>query len=92
MGDRKRQAEEAVGEVETILGLDLPLHWEAWHWLNEWYPAAVDHAPPTSRVTLERITADRVELYSYVPPPGANIPISVDPFPVNDSVPTEDKI
>ena len=36
--------------------------------------------------------AERVELYSYVPPPGANIPISVEPFPVDDSVPTEDKI
>ena len=33
-----------------------------------------------------------VELYSYVPPSGTNIPISVEPFPVDDSVPTEDKI
>ena len=31
-------------------------------------------------------------MYSYVPPPGKNIPISVQPFPVDDSVPTEDEI
>ena len=36
--------------------------------------------------------AERVELYSYVPPLGANIPISVEPFPVDDSVPTENEI
>ena len=33
-----------------------------------------------------------VELYSYILPPGANITISVEPFPVDDSVPTKDKI
>ena len=33
-----------------------------------------------------------MELYRYVPPPGANTPISVEPLPVNDSVPTEEKI
>ena len=34
----------------------------------------------------------RVELYSYVPPLGTKIPISVQPFPVDDSVLTEDEI
>ena len=34
----------------------------------------------------------RVELYSYIPPPGTNITISVEPFPVDDLVPMEDKI
>ena len=33
-----------------------------------------------------------MELYSYVPPLGTNILISVEPFPVDDSVSTEDKI
>ena len=33
-----------------------------------------------------------MELYSYVPPPVANIPISVEPFPVDNLVPTEDDI
>ena len=52
----------------------------------------VDRAPLPARVTLERITAERVELYSNVPPPGTNIPISVQPFPVDDAMPTEEKI
>ena len=36
--------------------------------------------------------SERVDLYRYVPPLGANIPISVEPFLVENSVPTEDKI
>ena len=74
------------------MGADPPLQWEAWHRIKGWYKAAVDHAPPPARVTLERIKAERVELYSYVPLPGKNIPISVHPFTVEDLVPTEDEI
>ena len=48
--------------------------------------------PPPARVTLKWIKVERVELYSYVPPPGENIPIYVKPFLVDDSVPTEDDI
>ena len=36
--------------------------------------------------------AERVDLYSYVPSPGKNIPISVKPVLVDDSVPMKDKI
>ena len=36
--------------------------------------------------------AERVDLYSYVPSPGTNIPVTVRPVPVDDSVPTEDEI
>ena len=39
-----------------------------------------------------RITAQRVELYSYIPPLGTNIPIYVQPFLVEYLVPTEDVI
>ena len=83
-GDRRRRAEEAVAEVETLLGLDPPLHQEYWHRLKGWYQDAVDHAPPPTWVTLEQITADRVDL--------SNTPISVEPFQVDDSVPMEDEI
>ena len=74
------------------MGADPPLIQEAWHCIKGWYKAAVNRAPPPARVTLERITAERVALYSYIPPPGKNIPISVKPFPVEDSVPEEDEI
>ena len=65
---------------------------EEWQRLKGWYKAAVERAPPPARATLERITAERVDLYSYVPSPGKNITISVQPVPVDDSVPTEDNI
>ena len=64
----------------------------SWNQLKGCYWAAVNCAPPTAGVTFERITADRTELYSYDPLTGANILISVEPFPVDESVPTEDKI
>ena len=60
--------------------------------MKGWYWSAVDRASPPNRVTLEWITAERVDLYSYVPLPGENITVSVEPFPVEDLVPTEDKI
>ena len=52
----------------------------------------VDRALPPSWVTFERITTERVDLYRYIPPPGENIPVSIDPFPVEDLLPTEDEI
>ena len=74
------------------MGSDPPIPREAWHRIKGWYMSDVDRAPPPDWVTLEWITVERVELYSYVPPPGTNIPISVQPFPVEYSVPTEDEI
>ena len=91
-GDRRRRSEEEGAEGETLLGLDPPLHREAWHQLKGWYRDAVNCALPSARVTLEQITAEREDLYSYVLPLGANIPIYVEPFPVDDLVPTEDEI
>ena len=87
----RRWAEEAGEEVEKVFGLYPPLR-EAWHHMKGWYWAAVYHSLPPAWVTLERITAERVDLYMYVPPVGDNIPVSVDPFPVEDSVPAEDEI
>ena len=66
--------------------------WGAWQRLKGWYNAAFDRAPPPSRATIERITAERADLYIYVPSPGNNIPISVQPASVDDSVLTEDNI
>ena len=90
--NRRRRAEEAREEVEVQVGADRPLIQEAWHRIKGWYKAAVDRTPPPTRVTLERITAERVSLYSYVPPPGENIPIYIKPLLVDDLVPEEDEI
>ena len=78
--------------MEALVGADPPLIQEAWHRIHGWYKAAVDPAPPPSRVTLERITAERVALYSHVPPPGEKNPMAIKPFMVNDLVPEEGEI
>ena len=52
----------------------------------------VSRAPPPARAMLERITAERVELYRHVPPSGDNIPVTVTPADIDDYVPTEDGI
>ena len=79
-GDQRRRTEEADEEVKRLPGLDSPLHQEAWHRMKGWYRDAVDPAPPPAWVKLERITAERVDLYQYIPHSGKNIPISVEPF------------
>ena len=73
-GDRRRRVETAAEEVKALLGADPPMPWEAWKRLKGCYKSAVDRALPPARATLERITAERVDLYSYVPSPGTNIP------------------
>ena len=67
--DRRRRAEEAGAEVEALMKADPPLIQEAWYRLQGWYKAAVDHTPPPARATLKRVTAERVTLYSRIPPP-----------------------
>ena len=52
--------------------------------MKGWYMAVVDRASPLAWVTLKWITSERVDLYRHVPPPGENIPVSVEPFPVED--------
>ena len=90
--DRQRRAEGAGHRVEELLGSDPSIHRGDGHRIKGWYWVAVERALPPARITLEQITEDQVELYSYVLPPGVNIPISVEPFPVDNSVPTEDNI
>ena len=71
---------------------DPPLIKEAWCRLQGWYKATVDRAPPPYQATLKRITAERVTLYSRVPPPGDSIPVDIEPFAVEDGVPEEGDI
>ena len=60
--------------------------------MKGWYWSAVDHTPPPAWVNLKWITSEIVDLYRYLPPLGENIPVSVEPFPVEDLVPMEDDI
>ena len=81
-GDWRQSTEEASEEFERLLGTDPPLYQEAWNKMKGWYWAAVDRVSPPSRVTLKRITADQIDLYHHVPPPGDNIPVSVEKLPM----------
>ena len=51
-----------------------------------------DRAPLSARISFELIMAEGVALYQRVPPLGENIPVSVEPFPVNYLVPDEEEI
>ena len=66
--DQKRRADEAGAEVEALVGADPPRIQEAFYRIQGWYKAVSKRAPPPARVTLERITAERVALYSRVSP------------------------
>ena len=87
--DQRRRADEAGAEVEALVGAEPPLIQEVWHRIQGCYKAAVNPALPSARVTLKQITAERVALYSYVPPLGENIPVNIKPFLVDDSVTEE---
>ena len=87
--DWRRRADAAGAEVEALVGADPSLIQEAWHRIQGWYKASVNSAPLPARVTLERITAERVALYSYVSPPGGNIPVTIQTFLVDDLLPEE---
>ena len=90
--DRRRRADKAGAEVEALVKADPPLIQEAWYRLQGWYKAEVDRAPPPARVTLKRITAERVTLYNRVPPPGDIIPVDIETFAVEDGVPEEGEV
>ena len=88
----KRRVDTAGTDVEALLGGDPPNTKEAWRRMKGWYKAAVNRAPPPARATLEPITAERVDLYSYILSPEYNIPFTVTLADIDDSVPMEDEI
>ena len=76
-----------------MMKADPPLTQEAWHRLQGWYKATVDRPPPPARATLRRVTVERAKLYSRVPPPpGDTIPFTIEPFGVEDGVPSEAEV
>ena len=83
-GDRKWRVEDAGKDVEELLVGYPPNAKESWRRMKGWYKAAVNRAPLPAQSTLERITAEQVELYSQVPSPGDNIPVTVNPSKMDD--------
>ena len=60
---------------------------EAWRCLKGWYAAARDRPPKPCHETMGKQTAEQVELYERVPPPGEPICINVEPKKVEDACP-----
>ena len=90
--DQRRRVEEAGAEVEALVKADPPLIQEACYRLQGGYKVAVDRAPPPAQSTPKRVIAERVALYSRIPPPVDNIPVTIEPFAVEDGVPAEEEI
>jgi hypothetical protein len=88
--DRVQRVKVAGDAIESALKRkDLT---EAWSRLKSWYRQASDRPPKPSRQDLESVTRERIDLYTARPPPGAPIPVLVEPFPIPDSSPTYEEI
>ena len=76
--------------MEFLLASDTPLIREAWIRIWGWYKDTADRPPPPARVAIAAMTADLVDIYWHIPPLGQPIPMGVQPFLVDESIP-EDK-
>jgi hypothetical protein len=90
--DRKLRVEKAGDNVEALLQKEPPDLQGAWNALKGWYRVAGDRAPPPSWDTLEKVTAEREDLYRKETPPGESIPIMVEPVAVSDEIPAMEEI
>ena len=71
--NRKICAEKAGATMKYFLILDPPMVQKVWYWMNVWYKHSRNIYPPPSRVSIESITMERVDLYWRVPFPGEKI-------------------
>ena len=60
--------------------------------MQEQYNTASNRPSPPVCIMFTHITAERVELYRQVPPPGDRIPIETAPFTINNFTPSLDDI
>ena len=89
-GRLQAQTKKAGEEIEAQLQQqDLK---GAWSTLKAWYQHSGDRPPKPLRQDLKSLTNKREVLYTHVPSPGAPIPIHVNPFPIQDEIPSEDEI
>ena len=88
--DRKRQVEEAGKAIEAALSEgDLQ---GAWDRFKSWYRQASNRPSQPSRRDLRAVTQECIDLYTREVPPGAPIPVLVEPFSVSDETPSDEEI
>ena len=90
--DRWRRTEEAGAAEEAMMKADPPLIQEACHRLQGWYKAAVDRAPATCSSYAQAGHGGAGHTLQPGTPPGDTIPVTIEPFVVEDGVPTEAEI
>ena len=84
--DRKNRAQKAGEAVEAALR-DNHVR-EAWSRLKSWYRCASGRAPKPTRADLLEVSQEYKELYTQVESPGAPLELVVEPFDIDDHVPT----
>jgi hypothetical protein len=89
-GDRRQRAADVAGNIEGLLASREMK--EAWRCLKGWYKAASDTPPAASQLSLATQTAERVDLYRKVPPPGDPLPIHVDKVDISDGPPSNGEL
>ena len=62
--DRKRRVEEAGRTIDSLLASDPPLVREAWVRMEGWQRYTSNRPQPPARISLDTLTAERVELYT----------------------------
>ncbi len=90
MADCQLRAANATSNIEGCLAAGEFI--EAWRYLKGWYCSAEDQALKAFLETLARQTAEGVELYSAVTPPGWEIRINVTPTAVHNEPLTDQEI
>ncbi len=65
---------------------------EAFRHLKGWYRAASETQAKQCRQTMDRQTAERVDLYTRRLSPGNPLPINIDPVEINDATPSNGEL
>jgi hypothetical protein len=65
---------------------------EAYGLLKRWYRNVTGKPLTPTREDLAKVSDDFELLFTRRPPPGAELPIHVTPFPIPDNIPDEDEI
>ena len=89
--DRKQRTATAGALAEAELNQDPPRIKEAWNIIRRWFITVEDRPLPPSREDLQKVTNDRIKLYTKSLPPD-RIPILVAQFDIDDVVPEPDEI
>jgi hypothetical protein len=88
--DRKRRTEDAGKSIEDLS--DHNKLQDAWRALQAWYKHAGGRASCPSKTDLQKLQTEYSELLANKPSTGEPIPIMINPYSIDDSIPTDTEI